>query len=161
MSHDGVTIKRESAAEILRRIGASPKHLAIGVIGQKAHEQHVEDNGKTGPLTVAAVAALNHFGVEPHLPSRPFLTIALEKHRDEIAQTQARIAAQLVKGRLTYEQALGLLGAEIVAQIKKTITEHVPPENAQSTIDRKGSSTPLINHGQLLGAVTFEIREGR
>lgn len=154
-----VKIKRLKGEELLAAIAVAPKHVVVGVIGRKAQQKHRDNDNEPTELTVATVAAINHFGLG--VPARAFMTIALERKRDEIAGMQARIAAQLVKGRIGYEQALGLLGTVVVDAVKKTIVEGVEPPNSERTIAAKGSSTPLINRGQLLGAVSYAIREGK
>lgn len=163
MAHDGVTITRDALAEVLRRLGAQPRHIVVGVLGSKASETHrgpADEPPPKKPPTVAEVASWNHFGTS-RIPARPFLTIAFEKYGDEIRAIQKRIAKGVVTGKLDLEQGLELLGLEAVARVKQTIIEHVPPPNADSTIARKGSSTPLVHTSQLLGAITHVVRDGR
>lgn len=154
--HDGVTIKRSQIEEVLRRLGAAPRHVVIGVLGAKASEPHKDTPG----ATVAQVASWNHFGTS-RIPARPFLTIAFEKYGEQIRAIQKRIAAGVISGKLDLDQGLELMGLEAVARVKQTIIEHVPPPNAKSTVDAKGSSTPLVDTGQLLGSITHVVREGR
>lgn len=150
----GVVVKRSKVLETLRELGATQKTVAVGVIGDAAGEQH-----KDSEVTVAQVAQWNHYGTE-RIPARPFLTIALAQHSDELKKLQARLANGLVQGKLTLDQALGLLGEAAVGMVKKTIADGVPPPNAPSTVAAKGSDKPLINFGQLRGSITSQIREG-
>jgi hypothetical protein len=52
------------------------------------------------------------------------------------------------------------LGLLFVGQIQERIKANIAPENADSTIERKGSSTPLINGGQLWQSVKHEVVQG-
>jgi hypothetical protein len=155
MAHDGVKVTSR-LDQIMRELGAHPKHIAVGVIGEKAHEPHKDADG----ATVADVASWNHFGTST-IPARPFLTIMLEKHGERLRELLGRVGKGVLAGKIDLDTGLNLVGLEAAKLTKRTITEHVPPPNAASTIERKGSSTPLVDKGQLLGSITHEIREGR
>jgi len=47
------------------------------------------------------------------------------------------------------EQELGKVGLLAQSQVRAKITAIKSPPNAQSTIDKKGSSNPLIDTGQM------------
>lgn len=155
----GVVVKRSKLLEQLRELGATQKHVAVGVIGAPAREQHDDGPNVKSEHTVAQVAVWNHYGTST-IPARPAISIALGLHADELKKLQARLAAGIVMGKLELDQALALLGEAVVAKIKQTIADGVAPANAESTIERKGSSTPLINYGQLRGSISYDIREG-
>lgn len=174
MAHDGVTRKRTALGEAIRRLGTAPKHVVIGVTGSAAAAPHKGEDGGTasdGP-TVAQVAIWNHVGTST-IPARPFISIAFAKYGEEIKSTRDRIIALIIRGRLEMDQGLELLGLEAVARVKQTIIEHVPPPNADSTINGfkdasgrvifpgKNSSTPLVDTGQLIGSIQYQVREGR
>jgi hypothetical protein len=154
MAHDGVKVDVRKLQALVKRLAEQPKHVVVGVLGSKASEKHEDSDA-----TVADVATWNHFGTS-RIPARPFLTIAMERQRAEITKTFARIANGVALEKLTVEQGLGLMGETLVGEVKRTIAEGVPPANAPATIERKGSSTPLVDKGQLRGAVTYEVREG-
>lgn len=163
----GVVVKRDKLLERLRLLGASQKHVAVGVLGAKGAEKHREfvagADGTTveqvGAHTVAEVAQWNHYGTSA-IPARPFLTIAMNLHRDALAKLQRRLAHGIVIGKLEIDQALGLLGEAAAAAVKQTIADGIPPPNAPATIERKGSATPLIDKDQLRGSITYLVREG-
>ena len=51
------------------------------------------------------------------------------------------------------------MGVQIVAWIKETIVAGLEPPNVPATIARKKSSKPLVDHGQLLNSIHFEVVE--
>jgi len=53
--------------------------------------------------------------------------------------------------------ALGRMGVEIVGEIQESIMAFSDPPNAASTIARKGFDKPLIDTGQMVRAVDFEV----
>jgi hypothetical protein len=67
---------------------------------------------------------------------------------------QAVIAGKVPNVRV----ALDRLGAKFVGDIQRRIKAHIPPPLQQSTIDRKGSSTPLIDTGVLWSSITHEVK---
>lgn len=158
-----VVVKRSKLLAQLRELGATPKHVVVGVLGAKGAEKHrerdAEGNERPGENTVAEVAQWNHYGTST-IPARPFLTIAMQWHKAELRKTQARLAVGILQSKLTLDQALGLLGQAATNAVKQTIADGVSPDNAPATVHKKGSSTPLINTGQLRGSITYEVREG-
>lgn len=154
----GVVVKRSKLLEQLRELGATQKHVRVGVIDKAAAEKHDEPEGSKSTHTVAQVAIWNHYGTST-IPARPAITLALEQHKEELQKLQTRLGVALVTGKVTLDQALGLLGEAAVGHIKQTIADGVAPANAPSTIAAKGSSTPLINFGQLRGSITYDVQE--
>jgi phage gpG-like protein len=60
------------------------------------------------------------------------------------------------------ENQLGLVGQQVVSDVKGRILEGegIPPPNAPSTVRRKGSSRPLVDTGQLLNSLTYQVVPG-
>jgi phage gpG-like protein len=118
-------------------------------------------------LTVAEIAAILHFGTKDQakvgaIPPRPFLNQTMDEHREEFTKLGARLfAATLLRNEgMTLNRALGILGAKVAAEVKKTITAGMKPGNAVRTIRAKGQDKPLIDTGRLLNAITWAVVEG-
>lgn len=157
MPHGGVTV-RNRLAEVLEELVSRPKHIAVGVLGERAASLH---DGAGKDVTVGDVAHWNYYGTTT-ISARPFIAIAFERHRDEIEKVLARATRGVLEEKLSAERALELVGEFAVGLVKQAIADGIPPPNAQSTIEQKGSSTPLIGvTGQLRGSVTSQVRDGR
>lgn len=52
---------------------------------------------------------------------------------------------------------LALSGEFLASKMVEEIQSGIPPALAQSTIDAKGSSTPLIDTGQMMGDITSKV----
>lgn len=92
------------------------------------------------------------------IPARSFIRQAFERRRDELVQLQAKLSEAILAGKIDEKRAMGLLGAWGSGAIKATITRDgtfAPLKPA--TVKRKGSDKPLINTGQLVGAITFVV----
>ena len=124
-------------------------------------QQHSPDS----PLTVADVAALNEFGTM-EIDERPFMRITTEERQEAWQAMLVPVMREVVDAGIRSPAAagaaaargLGRIGLQMEADIKATIDGGVPPPNADSTIERKGSSGTLINTGQMKQSIDSEVR---
>lgn len=134
--------------------------VRAGIVGSKASEVHAE----TG-LTNAELGLLHELGNEDqggNLPERSFVrkTLRDPAFRVEFAALQARCAAAVILGKMDRDRALGLLGAFAAGKIQRTIVDdHVQPELKPATVAAKNSSKVLVDSGQLVASIGFEIRK--
>ena len=118
---------------------------------------HAEDGGQyANGVTLAEVAEKNEFG-GPNQPARPFIgPWADERRASAIEQIKAAFKEAL-KARTSPAQRLDQIAQVLAGEVQQRISTGIPPPNAQSTIDRKGSSTPLIDTGQLRGSIRGKV----
>jgi hypothetical protein len=146
MSKVSITVKDAGLKALLKRVGKVPD-LRVGVLG--------DDGSKTYPgegPTVAQVAAWNELGAG--VPRRSWL-------RDWVNGNIPLIGSTLQKSLRLYaaettDRAIGVAGAKFVGEIQRRIAAGIEPPNAPATIARKGSSTPLIDQGQLRTSITWD-----
>jgi hypothetical protein len=128
------------------------KRLAAMSPEGRAFAQHLEGKDKfAGP--VAQVAFWNEFGTDGS-PPRPFMrkTVASKSPRWGVGLGNA-----LRKTEYDAPAALAIMGEGIQGQMRQTITEFQDPANSQITKDLKGFNKPLVNSGQMLRAVDFQV----
>lgn len=106
--------------------------------------------------TVGQVAMAMEFGTST-IPERSFLRSTAAETRPLMRALMGRLQARMAKGELTVRQALSQAGAYQVGKIKQKISSGVPPPNKPATIARKGSSTPLIDTGEMRATVNYEV----
>lgn len=140
-------------ALVERIYGLKKPKVAVGIFEADGGQPH--GNG----VTVADVAAWNEFGTET-IPERSFLRAWFDENIERAREALHRLMLRVVEGKLTKEQALEQFGLWVQAEIQKRIAQGIPPPNAQSTIDAKGSSKPLIDTGQLRSSITFGVDGG-
>ena len=149
----------------LKKLEGKP-HVKVGFQGAEGNKPHEDSRGS---LTVAEVAVYNEFGTsDGRIPERPFMRSTYDTKRDEWTVLTDKFAADIYTGHKNVEQALDLLGHQIVKDIQARIRSS--PEwavaNAESTYLRKlaktatgiadvGSVKPLIDTGQMLNSVTY------
>ena len=106
------------------------------------------------------VASFHEFGgANNRPPQRAFFRPTMDANRDEYNALLGRLLDGALAFKLTLKQALGLLGQRVQGDVKKAITDGSPdwPPLAQSTIDRKGSTKPLIDTGNLRQSITYKV----
>lgn len=132
--------------------------VRAGVVGPKAQEIHQGTD-----LTNAEVGLIHELGAPSiNLPERSFVrkTLRDPAFRAEFEALQARCVTAVLLGKMDRDRALGLLGAFAAGKIQRTIVDdHVRPELKPATVEAKGSDRVLVDSGQLVGAIGFEIRK--
>ena len=111
-------------------------------------------------VSVVDYAMYNEFGTST-IPARPFMETTFTKHGDELVKMAQYLAGDMIDGKIKPKKVLDTLGLWYTNKIKMTIRDAknwaVP--NAASTVAQKGSSSPLIDNGRMLGAVNYEIEK--
>lgn len=105
-------------------------------------------------------AAWSEFGTV-NQPARPFMTNALHDNKRKYLRLLGRAAEEALLRGTSLETGLNLVGIEAVGDIQDTIASSVPPPNAPATVARKGSSTTLIDSGEMRQRTAHEIRRHR
>ncbi|MFC3227335.1 hypothetical protein ACFOGJ_08850 [Marinibaculum pumilum] len=111
-----------------------------------------------GGTSMALVAAVNEFGSDDgHVPERSFLRSAVDAGRNRYLQDLAKLLRGVVAGRGSVHRALSIIGAGMQGDIQKRIVDVREPPNAESTIEAKGSSNPLIDTGGMRQSVRYVV----
>lgn len=106
---------------------------------------------------IVARAIWNHFGTSRGIPARPFMFNAIRGNKRNINRFLKKVAPDILKGEMSTTTALSQLGILTQGYIQEEITALRSPPNAESTIRRKSSSNPLIDTGEMRGAVTYKV----
>lgn len=148
----------KALVDVMKR---SKKSLAVGLPGSVGAEK------LDGELTLAGLATVLEFGTDKagashnvYIHPRPFLSGTIDQNMQHYKQVARQVTDAVLVGEYPIEHAMGILGEQIVSDIKKNIIAGIPPGNQESTIRAKGSSTPLIDTGHLLDSITYEVKEG-
>jgi hypothetical protein len=141
----------KGAKKVVRSIRKTgKKKLFVGIQGKEAEQE--KENG----ITVAMVAAFAEFGLGNN-PERSWLRAWVDENKTLIENDIRKVSILIAKGKLTEEKALEILGLKFVGEIQRRIASGIDPPNAESTVARKGSSTPLIDSGQFRGGITHKV----
>jgi len=146
--------------ELRKKLGKlADAKVRVGVL--EGGDDEVES--EYGDLTIVELATIHEYGApEANIPERSFLrkTFTDDRGRAETAEFQAEPAKQVIEGKLGAKTALKRIGAWGAAKVRERIREGIDPPLRPATIQRKGSSTPLVDTGHLQASVSWEIDEG-
>ena len=126
--------------------------VRVGIMGQKAVDQHEGAKGKG--LTVAQIAEYHEFGMG--VPRRSWLRDYVDENERSIREW-LKIGATLTEKGQDLHEVLDLVGWRIVSGINRRIDYHIPPPLKEATTKRKGSTTPLVDTGQLRSSITYVV----
>lgn len=127
--------------------------ILVGIFEREGSIPHGDD-----AFTVLDVAAVHEFGSE-HVPQRSFLRAWFDENQDRAREALRRLMVQALEGKMTPEQCVEKFGLWVQGEIQKRIAQGIPPPLAESTIEQKGSSVPLVDKGQLRSSVTFKVEK--
>lgn len=116
-----------------------------------------EDSGAyEDGTTLAQVAAYNEYGGSDQ-PARPFMKQSFENHEDKL-QKFCDQANQIINKGGTAQAALQRLGVNVRGLVQEEIVSGGFAANAESTIRKKGSATPLIDTSFMRQSVNYKIK---
>lgn len=126
--------------------------LSVGVLGGDASKAHEDSD-----LTVGEIAEIHEFGLGT-APRRSFLADWVDEKKDEISEVIVKGSRALARGKVPSMPALlEQIGGWAVGSIQERISNGIEPPNAPATIQRKGSSVPLIDKGQLRASISYRV----
>jgi hypothetical protein len=135
---------------------AAKKHVHVGVLASKGGA----NTGPDGETTIAEIAAIHEYGApKANIPARSFIRATLEgnENREHLTKMLEKLARAVLSEKISVDGALGALGAWAVSAVKARITGRISPELKAATVQRKGSSVPLVDTGQLINAINWEV----
>ncbi len=139
--------------EMQKRMKAARGRSVVKVGIQEDAGQH---KGEGDQLSVADVASFHEFGTDT-VPQRSFIRAPIQDGKVALQNLQATLLRRVILGSKTTEEALGLIGEAAQAEMINAINAGISPELEQSTINAKGSSTPLIDSGQLKQSIRYKV----
>ena len=144
---------KKIAAELKKANGS---YVKVGYPEEKARKHKPKEKGDA--IDMAQLAAIQEFGTaNGRIPPRPFMADTFDANQPEVNQQIEKIKDKVFQGLITVKQGWQQLGAWYKGQIQKNMVDGVWQENAEYTIQKKGSSKPLIDTGQLRQSIDFEV----
>lgn len=149
--------KGRGLADLQRRfkqLGAGYR-VTVGVQGRDADAQH------TGGITNSDLAAVHEFGAPSvGVPQRSFLRSTADEGKTRWERRLSEEIARVALEGADVRQALHVVGEEFRAAVIDRIKAGIAPPLQPSTIARKGETTPLIDTGALIGAISVLVKKG-
>lgn len=147
--------------ELRKRVKDGNARVKIGVQGDDALKgKKLSGGGQTEEINIVSVATFHEFGAEGNgvnIPERSFLRATIDANRSKYQSMLTKGMTDVVDMKLTQEQALNFIGTKVQADVVRRINEGINPPNSPRTVRAKGSSTPLIDTGQLKQSITYIV----
>lgn len=133
---------------------AMKSHVDVGLPREVAQKGNY-GNG----VSVVDVGYANEYGAG--VPTRSFLRNTFHVKKKEIAKEIDNVFSAMVEGSIDSQTALGRIGVTATNYVKQAFSTQgygTWQANAESTIAKKGSSSPLIDTGALRQSITYAVR---
>lgn len=139
--------------DLVRRVFANRKPIVeVGILASTA------GNAYEGGATVLDVGTWQEFGTR-RIPARSFLRAWFDANMTTIRTWLTNGMRAVILGKMTPDKLLDQVGLKAVGGIQARIASNIPPPNAPSTVKKKGSSTTLIDTGQLRSSITHRVKQ--
>lgn len=127
------------------------KSILIGVT-QKS-------DARSDGMNNATLAMIHEFGSPKHnIAQRSFLRVPLAQNQEKITTLAKEQVYKALSNETSVIRPLEEIGIFSSNLCKMAITDGLTPALKPATIKRKKSSKPLIDTGNLLNSITWEIR---
>lgn len=94
-----------------------------------------------------------------HIPERSFLRSGFDQCKGDVMKKGKLLIIQVADGKMTSRGCMQAIGMELVSKIKDYARDLDSPENHPFTADRKGSSNPLVDTGDMISGISW--RKGK
>lgn len=147
----------------------SKNKLEIGILSEEQSAEvlmiaSVHEFGVRITVTDAMRAYLHAIGIhlrkdteEINIPERSYIRAGFDQHVDEIEQVAEKLLDGVLQGRTTARAMLEALGGQVVSKMQAFLIDLQDPPLHPATVERKGSSSPLTDTGQLQSSITWRV----
>ena len=135
-----------------KAMAKQPRTAKAGVLGHKRNRRG------DGGFDNVDIAVTQEFGTrDGKIPPRSFVMAPFKANAKRYSQLLKALVPKMLKGLMTLDKALNLVGLQMAADMKKSIKDGLTPPNSPRTIAKKKSSKPLIDTGQLVTSITHAV----
>ena len=142
------------------------KKVSVGVLGggEQSWLASIHEYGciiKVTPKMRAYLAAtglhLKATTTQITIPERAFLRNGFDKCKDDVIDKAEKLLGDVLGGTMSENQLFELVGLLLKSGIQDYARELDSPPNHPYTVERKGSSNPLIDSGDMIGAISYKV----
>ncbi len=153
--------------EVLRVIDrANNMKAKVGYIseGENKMKAAVHEFGVTIAVTPEMRAYLHHNGLHLkkstthiRIPERSFLRTGADINERVVQEKAAELIADVLSLGVPPELFFEMLGLELKGKIQEHARDLDHPVNHPYTVEQKGSSSPLVGTGEMIGSMEVEV----
>lgn len=164
-----VTDRKFFRGDVAHIFGKNAASVTVGVFGAEGEELHeAQEGSQASGLTCRDLAEIHEFGLG-NAPARSFVRAYFdanrERLRDMLGVLMRKAIERVIKSGAPIDDSirtsiLTKLGVKMQTEMQSRIARGIEPPLDPRTVARKGSSTPLIDTGQLRSSITFAVDLG-
>ena len=132
------------------------QHVPTRHDAKKAKKGEGGKNATPVPMETCELARVLHYG-SANIPGRPFLEEAINENEEEIYKAIKSEVDKAVSGQKPNWDKIGTLAVGKVQELVRSDWYKTRTPNSKATISRKGSDTPLIDGGDLIGSLEYVV----
>ena len=118
------------------------------------------ENPRHGATNNATIAAVHELGAPSRgIPARPFLIPTMQNNADKYVRLMAQGFKAALQDKSQADEVYEKIGLVASSDVKDYIVSGQFVPLKQSTIDRKGSSKPLLDTAELRNSISYEIKK--
>lgn len=148
-----IKIDDNGADEMIKDLQKKRKVLSVGVLPPDSEALYPGTDN-----TVGEVSLFQEFGTT-NIPARPFMRAWTDENQKKIREELKKALQKVVLHKGGNEaRALSALGKKYAQQVKARVRAGTGMlANAQSTIDKKGKDTPLVDTERMVEAIDYKV----
>ena len=146
-------------------------HVEVGIFGENDSQiliiAGVHEFGAKIQVTPKMRNFLHSIGIHLrketetiNIPERSFLRTGFDENVNKIQQQAELLLDGVLELKIDAKAFYEALGGAVVSMFQDYLTELQTPPLSSATIERKGSSNPLIDTGRLRQAITYRVVSG-
>ena len=135
------------------------QHVPTRHDAKKAKKGEGGKNATPVPMETCELARVLHYGTAT-IPARPFLEEAIAENEEEIYAAIENEVNKALSGQKPNWDKVGSMAVGKTQELVRGDWYKTRVPNSKATISRKGSDTPLIDGGDLIGSLEYVV-EGK
>ena len=140
------------------------RRVNVGVYGEQAWLAGIHEYGCKIKVTDKMRAYLHSQGLHLKdsteyitIPERAFLRNGYDLNRGKVASDAENAMPAVLDGSMDTDSFLKMVGLILSSSIKNYATSLDSPPNHPFTSNQKGSSNPLVDTGDMINSITYEV----
>lgn len=140
------------------------KKIKVGVTGEHAWLAAIHEYGCKITITPKMRAWLRSNGLPVRastthitIPERSFLRGGFDNCHDEVSKKIGMLLPLVIDGKISEHTFIDTTGTLFRDRVKDYAVSLNTPPNHPFTVERKGSSNPLVSTGDMINSINYEV----
>lgn len=116
-------------------------------------------SGSDGDISLVELGMIHEFGSpDKGIPERSFIRSTSKEEASNLGKLTSIKVKELLNDKISVNDVYSAIGKHLSGQVIDKFGSSSLAPNKPETVKRKGSNSPLIDNGALIGAITYEVR---